>query len=271
MSAWKKPSRNTCVKKIVTPSRASFLKSMPASRSRSTWPMGTPVMRSMTMTLSRHRSHTISGTMHEAQALHVAPQVRRRWPPRARGRARRAGRCRTRPPPRAASGAGRRPRGARPRWRAWCSSARSSLDHLQHARDAAPSPPRGGRPSAAWRNAPARSTRWPPPRPRSSRRGLVEPAARRPSRRCARACGRRERRHAVLQLGQLVGHSRVAVRSRRVESTWPNLTKIGPSRSSPRRRRSPRGASSRRPSVSTRTSTRTQPWRKLDSASSSRP
>ena len=34
----------------------------------------------------------------------------RRWPPRAPGRVRRAGSCRTRPPPRAASGAWRRPR-----------------------------------------------------------------------------------------------------------------------------------------------------------------
>ena len=33
MSAWKKPSRNTCVKKISTPARASRLKSMPAARS----------------------------------------------------------------------------------------------------------------------------------------------------------------------------------------------------------------------------------------------
>ena len=36
-------------------------------------------------------------------------------------------------------------------------------------------------------------------------------------------------------------------RSRRVDSTWPNLTKIGPRRSSASRRRWPRGASSLRP------------------------
>src|SRR5437763_1137473 len=34
MSAWKKPSRKTCVKKISTPSRASFGMSMPSSRRR---------------------------------------------------------------------------------------------------------------------------------------------------------------------------------------------------------------------------------------------
>ena len=61
------------------------------------------------------------------------------------------------------------------------------------------------------------------------------------------------------------------IRSRRVEMTWPNLTKIGPSVSSPRRSRSPRGAGNLRPMVRTRARTRTQRWRKLDSASSSRP
>jgi hypothetical protein len=40
------------------------------------------------------------------------------------------------------------------------------------------------------------------------------------------------------------------------------LTKIGPSRSQARRRRTPRGSSSRRPSVIRRTSARTQRWRK---------
>ena len=60
-------------------------------------------------------------------------------------------------------------------------------------------------------------------------------------------------------------------RSRRVDSTCPNLTKIGPRRSRPSRSRSPRGASSRRPTVITRTSRRTERWRKLDSASSSSP
>ena len=61
------------------------------------------------------------------------------------------------------------------------------------------------------------------------------------------------------------------IRSRRVEMTWPNLTKIGPSVSSPRRRRSPRGAGKVRPMLRTRARARTQRWRKLDSAISSRP
>ena len=62
MSAWKKPSRNTCVKKIVTPSRASFWMSTPASRRRSIWLIGTPYMRSITITLGVHSSQNISGT-----------------------------------------------------------------------------------------------------------------------------------------------------------------------------------------------------------------
>ena len=53
MSAWKKPSRNTCVKKISTPSRASFGISTPAARSVSTWLIGTPTMRSITSTRGR--------------------------------------------------------------------------------------------------------------------------------------------------------------------------------------------------------------------------
>ena len=53
MSAWKKPSRNTCVKKISTPSRESFLRSTPALRRSSMRLTGMPSMRSMTRTFSR--------------------------------------------------------------------------------------------------------------------------------------------------------------------------------------------------------------------------
>ena len=60
-------------------------------------------------------------------------------------------------------------------------------------------------------------------------------------------------------------------RSRRVDSTWPNLTKIGPRRSSASRRRWPRGASRLRPTETTRASTRSQGFWKLVSTSSSSP
>jgi len=60
-------------------------------------------------------------------------------------------------------------------------------------------------------------------------------------------------------------------RSRRVDSTCPNFTKIGPSASSASRSRSPRGARRLRPTASTRAITRSQGWRKLLSTSSSSP
>src|SRR5665647_1505691 len=60
-------------------------------------------------------------------------------------------------------------------------------------------------------------------------------------------------------------------RSRRVDMTCPNLTKIGPSLSSAWRRRSPRGAFKFRPTETTRVSKRTQGRSKLDKTSSSRP
>ena len=61
MSAWKKPSRNTWVKKMVTPSRASCRMSTPASRRRSIWLIGTPFMRSITITSGWQKSQSISG------------------------------------------------------------------------------------------------------------------------------------------------------------------------------------------------------------------
>ncbi|MNS50496.1 hypothetical protein D3C72_831460 [compost metagenome] len=61
------------------------------------------------------------------------------------------------------------------------------------------------------------------------------------------------------------------IRSRRVDSTWPNFTKMGPSRSSASRRRWPRGASRLRPIETMRATTRSQGFWKLVSTSSSRP
>jgi hypothetical protein len=61
------------------------------------------------------------------------------------------------------------------------------------------------------------------------------------------------------------------MRSRRVDSTWPNFTKMGPSCSSASRRRWPRGASSLRPTVMTRVTRRSQGLEKLDRTNSSSP
>ena len=56
MSAWKKPSRNTCVKKISTPVRAMYWMLVPWARIASTWLMGMPNMRSITITSVAHQS-----------------------------------------------------------------------------------------------------------------------------------------------------------------------------------------------------------------------
>ena len=127
----------------------------------------------------------------------------RRWRPRAPGRARRAGTCRTRRRPRAASAACRRPTAARPSARA-CASARGR----RRSRASMPGPQHLDRDlaavAAAPRSAPARSTRSRPARRRSSRRPRRSAGRTRVSTSCARDRGRK-RRHAVLQLRELVG------------------------------------------------------------------
>ena len=77
MSAWKKPSRNTCVKKISTPARASFGMSMPCARRRSTWLTGRAVH-------ALHHHHVVGAVVpvhlgHEEQrrAVEVAPELAR--------------------------------------------------------------------------------------------------------------------------------------------------------------------------------------------------
>src|SRR6266700_8226700 len=61
------------------------------------------------------------------------------------------------------------------------------------------------------------------------------------------------------------------IRSRRVESIWPNLTKIGPRASSARRRRTARGAERSRQKVSARTVGRSHAKRSCPSRNSSSP
>ena len=60
-------------------------------------------------------------------------------------------------------------------------------------------------------------------------------------------------------------------RSRRVDSSWPNLTKIGPSRSSASRSRTPRGWSQARPTEISRRRKRKRRRLSVDNASSSSP
>ena len=114
MSAWKKPSRNTWVKKISTPARASAGMSTPFSRRSLD-------LRDRHAVHALHHHHALRaqvpvhlGHQRAAASRRSCAAAGSRWPPRASGRARRPGGARTRPPPRAASAAGRRPTGARP-------------------------------------------------------------------------------------------------------------------------------------------------------------
>ena len=206
MSAWKKPSRNTWVKKIVTPSRASFGMSTPASRRRST-------LADRHAVHALHHDHARGGTVpvhlrdqHQVEPCHVAAQLARRWRPRAPGRARRAGTCRTRPPPRAASGACRRrdSRSTQPRHHGASARGPSSIT-AQHA-----GPQHLDRDLARRRCSSvakctcaieALATGVGVEAARRPRR----PAGRRRARWSRRATAGRERRHPVLQLGELVG------------------------------------------------------------------
>ena len=106
------------------------------------------------------------------------------------------------------------------------------------------------------RSAPARSTRSPPARARSRR------TARRSVR---RATSRRSRSRPPNRTvapdpaaSRVRRRYRPASRSRRVDSTWPNLTKIGPRLSSASRNRMPRGTSNLRPNVVMRIRKRTR-------------
>jgi hypothetical protein len=75
MSAWKKPSRNTWVKKISTPARESAFRSTPPARNASIWPIGVPCMRSITITDAEHQSQCTSGTASSGECR----KLRRSW------------------------------------------------------------------------------------------------------------------------------------------------------------------------------------------------
>ena len=75
MSAWKKPSRKTCVKNISTPARASAGISIPLARNVSTCDTGVPRMRCITITRSEQSSQCTSGTSSSAERS----KLRRSW------------------------------------------------------------------------------------------------------------------------------------------------------------------------------------------------
>ena len=94
MSAWKKPSVNTWVKKISTPVRASVGMSMPAARMRSTCPTGMPYMRCMVNTVAAVYSQITSGTISMSPRPDSGPKLRRSWLQLEASRTRSSSSCR---------------------------------------------------------------------------------------------------------------------------------------------------------------------------------
>ena len=277
MSAWKKPSRNTWVKKMVTPSRASFLKSTPASRRRCTWPMGTPFMRSITMTVGVHRSHTISGTITSPRSC----MLRRSCVAFAASRTRSSSSCKWVSNSATTSrGFKRRPSAlkrstqrarvcssSRSRSMAACMPGRSTLTAT--SRPAWASPMRPGR--SARRRAKCTWAMEALATGSASKRSNSASSGR-PSARSTSAADCAAGNGGTRSCSRASSSARSGgTRSRRVDSTCPNFTKMGPRRSRAWRSRTPRGAFRSRPTVTTLTSRRTQGCRKLCNATSSRP
>ena len=76
MSAWKKPSRNTCVKKISTPARARRFRSMPARAAVDCGRSGCPSSAPSPSLRCVHQSQCISGHQQQRRVLEVAAQLR---------------------------------------------------------------------------------------------------------------------------------------------------------------------------------------------------
>ena len=251
MSAWKKPSRNTWVKKMVTPSRASLGISTPAARSRSIWLTGTPFMRSITSTSGRIRSQNISGIITRSSPA----MLRRSCAALAASRTRSSSSCRYLSNSAATSRGFRRlPSGTR-------RSTQAAIMRIS---------------ARSWSitfSMPGRSTFTATSR---SRPFLSRTVAKCTCAMEALATGVRSKLVKISSSGLRKARSIVATatspgnggtwscssasssatssgsRSRRVDSTWPNLTKIGPNFWSASRRRCPRGADKSRPIDATR-------------------
>src|SRR5712691_6047441 len=264
MSAWKNPSRNTWVKKISTPVRASFGMSTPWRRSSSTWLTGVPRILCMVMTVPAHQSQYTSGTTSSGES----GKLRRNWLALAASRMRSSSsnRCRANSAT-TSCGFKRLPsaqkRSTRPAPAS--SSARSSTitGSIPGRRifTAASVPPRStARCTCATE---ALATGWGSNRSNSSPTGL--PKARSTSAAASSAGNGGTRSWSFASSSA----RSAGTRSRRVESTWPNLMKMGPSASSARRSRAPRGSRSER-KKSSAFSARASPLPEA-SANSSRP
>ena len=241
MSAWKKPSRNTWVKQISTPARASALRSMPFSRSSAICEIGTPCMRSITMTRSEHRSQCTSGIASSGELR----KLNRSWHALAASVSRFSSSSRWRANSATTSrGLRRRPSGESRStsdaavWR----SARSlaiSTSTAGRSTLTATSRPSLSQPMCTWAiEALATGTRSSEANTSPTRRPRLRSISAKAS------CGSNGGTWSCSLASSSAMSS--GKRSRRVESTWPNLTKIGPSSSNASRSRWPRG-SRRRP------------------------
>ncbi len=266
MSAWKKPSRNTWVKKISTPARDRALRSTPPARSASIWPTGVPCMRSITITCDEQPSQCTSGTASSGECR----KLRRSWAQLAASRIRSSSSS-----------------------RCLANSATTSRGFRRR--------PSGQ--SISIRPAPAssRATSWAMTRSMPGRR--IFTATSRPSGRTAKCtcatealasgCAAKSANTSPTGLPKACSSTASACaegkggtwscsfasssarstgsRSRRVDSTWPNLTKIGPSASSARRSRTARGADRSRQNSRLRSARARRSVRGCSSTSWSRP
>src|SRR5882672_10667698 len=241
MSAWKKPSRNTCVKKISTPVRASLGMSTPCWRSSSTRLTGVPCILCIVMTVPVQKSQYTSGTASSGES----GKLRRSW---------------------LACAASRTRSSSSDKWRANSATTSCGLMRLPSAQK------RSTRPAPASISAKSFAITGIIPGRRILTAASVPPGS---TARCtwatdALATGCSSNFSKIFAIGLPKARSTSATaslpgkggtlswsfasssarsagkRSRRVESTWPNLTKMGPSASSAKRSRAPRGSESER-------------------------
>ena len=271
MSAWKKPSRNTWVKNKVTPSLASCGMLTPALRKASVWLMGMPYIRSMTKTLVRQYSQTISGIKTKFK-----PSIlRRNCAALEASRTKSSSSCKclsnsattSRGLSRLPSFESRSTHMAMLRMR----SKSLSITLSMPGRNTFTATSRSGSPlllrsRAKWTCATdALATgvcsKW-----LNTSSSFLPKAFSIMATACAEGKGGTWSCSLASSSEMSSGN-----KSRRVDSTWPNLTNTGPKRSKAKRRRSPRGARKFRPKVSTRERTLSQGCLKPESSNSSRP
>src|SRR6266571_9121203 len=241
MSAWKKPSRNTWVKKISTPVRASFGISTPCRRSSCTRLTGVPRILCIVMTVLVQKSQYTSGTASSGESR----KLRRSWLACAASRMRSSSsdKCRANSAT-TSRGFKRLPsaqkRSTRPAAESMSARSFAITGSIPGRRIlTAASVPPGSTARCTWATD-ALATGCSSNFSKIFASGL-------PNARSTSATASSPGNGGTRSWSFSSSSARSAgKRSRRVESTWPNLTKMGPSASSARRSRAPRGSLSAR-------------------------